>query len=130
MKSLPSPETEPPPISFAVLVVIADARNGSSVMRVARQQFFAASPETLAALPSELHLLIRAVADDAQKELNKFLMLLAQPEPPAAEPPPTSPIPTPCSPSPEDAPPPTPLTPVLAEDYLLPINLPLLGTLP
>lgn len=137
MKSPPSPETEPLPISISVLVVIADARKRKRVL-ARRGQAFATTAEALAALPSQLHLLIRAVGGDAQVELSKFLELLAQPEPPLEELPPAS-----ASPGPATCVAPEPETPVAeptlelpaeppapAEDYLIPLALPLLATLP
>lgn len=128
MKSPPSPETEPLPISFSVLVIIADARKSTRVFEAGREQSFAATPEGLAALPGYLHALVRGTGADAQLELSRLLKLLTEPEPPV-EAPPASPSPVTCSPAPVDAPTPPSPTPVLAEDYLLPLDLSLLGML-
>ncbi|MEN9576440.1 MAG: hypothetical protein RL514_4295 [Verrucomicrobiota bacterium] len=114
---------------MSVVVLLADARKSTRVFEASRQQSFLATPEALAALPGLLNALVRGAGADAQVELNRFLAALAQPEPPAAEPPPASPISATCSPSPMDAPASTPPTLVLAEDYLLPLDLSLLGTL-
>ncbi|MEN9576949.1 MAG: hypothetical protein RL514_4804, partial [Verrucomicrobiota bacterium] len=51
MKSPPSPETEPQPISMSVVVLLADARKSTRVFEAGREQSFAATPEALAALP-------------------------------------------------------------------------------
>lgn len=136
LKFPPSPETEPMPISISVLVVIAAARKRKRVL-ARRGQAFATTAEALAALPSQLHLLIRAVGGDAQIELSKFLRLLAEPEP---EPPVEEPSPAPACPGPSTCVAPEPETPVAeptlelpaeplapAEDYLIPLALPLLS---
>ncbi len=132
VKSLSSPESEPPPISVSVRVVIAHARKDKRVFEAAREQSFPANAEALAALPGYLHALVRATGGDAQVELNRLLKLLAQPEPPVEAPLPASacPVPPMCS-APEAetsateptlALPPDPRAP--AEDYLIPLALP------
>ena len=135
VKSPLSPETEPQPISMSVVVLLADARKSTRVFEAGREQSFAASSEALAALPGHLNALVRGVGGEAQIELSKFLKLLAEPEPPVAEPRPAStcPVPPMC-PAPEaetSAAEPTfePLAepPSPAEDYLIPLALPLLS---
>jgi hypothetical protein len=111
---------------MSVVVLLADARKSTRIFEAGREQSFAATPEAMAALPGHLNALVRGAGIDAQGALNRFLAQLAQPEFPAAEPPPASPSPATCSPSPVDAPTPTA---VLADDYLLPLDLSLLGTL-
>lgn len=96
------------PISLCVLVVIADARKRTRVFEAGREQSYAATPESLAVLPGHLVGMLRGASVDAQRELNKFLAVLAEPEPPAV------------------APPSTP-SPAPAADYLTPPTLPLLG---
>ena len=104
------------PISLSVVVIIADARKASRVGEAGREQSFAANLETLAALPGHLAGLLRGASGDAQRELNRFLAMLVQPEPPAAE---TVPRP---APSPAEPQAPTP-----AHDYItLSAALPLL----
>ena len=126
MKPTSSPVTDDHPISLTVLVVIADARKSTRVTEVGREQSFVATPEAFAAMPSQLHLLIRAVAGDAQKELNKFLKLLAEPEPAVEEPPQASACPEPETPAAEQTLEPPAEPPAPAEDYLTPWALPLL----
>lgn len=137
MKTLSSsPVTEVHPISVSVLVIIADQRQSTRVFETGREQSFAATPETLAALPGQLNSMVRGVAGDAQIELNKFLERLAQPEPPvpvASTPPEDSGQATVPSMETELATPePAAATgpELVPQDYLPVLNLPLLGTLP
>lgn len=123
------------PISISVVIIIADVRKSSRVMEVGREESFAATPESFAALPNHLNSLVRGAGGDALLELNKFLKLLTQPEPPAEELPPASANPgqsmsaqaEPETPATEPmlelpAEPPSPV-----EDYLIPLALPLLS---
>ena len=129
-------EADTQPISFTVTVVIADSRKSARVAEVRREQSFAATPETLAALPGQLNIMIRDVAGDAQIALSKFLERLAQPEPPvpvASTPPEDSGQATVPSMETELATPePAAATgpELVPQDYLPVLNLPLLGTLP
>lgn len=136
MKSPPSPETEPLPISLTVLVVIADARKRTRVFEAGRDQTFAASPETLASLPGELHLLMQGAEADALRGLNQLLAQLVQPALVLPETPVLTPalervlrlVPTATGiqmvmvTEPEDAP--------VTDEYLLPLSLPPLDALP
>ena len=133
----PPSEDDSRPISISVVVLISDARKSTRVL-ARRGQAFATAPEALAALPGNLHSLVRGAGGDAQIELNKFLRLLAEPEPAVEEPPPACacPVPSMCvvqepetpvaelpsAPAPNPAPSP--------DDYAPPLSLSLLGTLP
>ena len=120
---------------MSVVVILSDARKSTRIFEAGREDSFAASPEALASLPGHLNSLTRGVGGDAQLELSKLLKLLAQPEPepPVEEPPPASPSPATCvAPEPESPVaeptlelPPDPRAP--AEDYLIPLALPLLS---
>ena len=101
-----------PPIGISVVVVIVDTRTRTRVFQARRVQSYAATPESLAALPSRLNSMVRGAGEDAQQELNKFLKLLAEPEPPT---PPTAEQPN---------------TPTPEADYLMPTPLPLLSDPP
>ncbi|NBV25567.1 MAG: hypothetical protein EBS05_27120 [Proteobacteria bacterium] len=145
MKPAQSPSCEHPlvsliagdqPISFTVVAVIADSRKSARVAEVRRKLSFVATPESLASLPGNLNALVRGVGSDAQVALSKFLERLAQPEPPvpvAATKPEDSGQATVAPMETELATPETTTAtgpaPV-AQDYLLLLNLPLLGTLP
>lgn len=134
----PPSEDDSRPVSISVVIIIADVRKSSRVVEVGREESFAASPEALASLPGHLNSLVRAAGGDAQIELGKFLKLLAEPEPPVEEPPPA-----PACAGPATCVAPELETPVaevpslpaenpegLADDYLLALDVTLLGTLP
>ena len=133
----PPSEDDSRPISLTVLVVIADARKSTRVL-ARRGQAFATAPEALAALPGNMNSLVRGAGGDAQIELNKFLRLLAEPEPAVEEPPPTSACPGPSmcvvdepeTPVAEVSLEPAPSPAAPPDVYVLPLSLSLLGTLP
>lgn len=121
-----------------MVVILSDARKSTRVFEAAREESFAANPEVLASLPGRLNSLVRGAGGDAQIELGKFLQRLTEPEPPVEEPLPVSASPgpsncvapeqetpvaeVPSAPAPSPTPPP--------DDYVLPLSLSLLGTLP
>ena len=133
----PPNQNDSRPISISVVIIIADVRKSSRVVEVGREESFATSPEALASLPGHLNSLVRGAGGDAQVELIKFLKLLAQPEPPVAGPTTSvSPAPPTCSATEPE----TPVAEVpslqaqnpegLVDDYLLALDVTLLGTLP
>lgn len=130
----PRREADAQPISMSVVMLLANARGSARIFEAGREDSFAASPEALASLPGHLNALARGAGGGALQELNKFLKLLAEPEPPVEEPPPAlaSPAPSMCvAPEPE-----TPATepalelpaepPPPVEDYRIPLASPLL----
>lgn len=123
---------------MSIVIIVADGRKGTRFFEAGRVQSFAAIPEALASLPGHLNSLVRDVGGDAQLELNKFLKLLAEPEPAVEEPPPAPACPGPSmcvAPEPEIPVAEVPSVPAqnpegLADDYLLALDVTLLGTLP
>ena len=126
-----APDADEQPLSLSVVVIISDARKSTRVIEAGRDQTFDAGPESLAALPGQLHLLMKAVEADALRGMNQLLaqIVLPEPEPPAT--PVATPVPEQAIrlvPSanglrlelvtePEDAP--------VTDEYLLQVNLPL-----
>lgn len=121
-----------------MVVTLTDTRKSTRVFEAAREESFVASPEALASLPGRLNSLVRGAGGDAQIELSKFLKRLTEPEPPVEEPLPASasPGPSKCvapeqeTPVAEASSAPAPIPTPPPDDYVLPLSLSLLGTLP
>lgn len=76
--------TDKEPLSLTVLVIIADSRLSARVVEASRDQTFDASPESLAALPGQLHRLVQSAEGEAMRGLNQLVAELVHTEPTSA----------------------------------------------